>query len=106
MSIKVQQTAAEWAAREYQEALETAGREESYVELRKVNFRLPSESVSLLDYLAQKLQKSRSAVGENLLCRAIEEAVVAVGLPGEEDGFELHLNEEAFNAMQAEKVAA
>ncbi len=94
MSVTVTQTAAAWAAHEYQEALEVADEEESHVELRKVSIRLTTETISLLDYLAQKLRHSRAAVAENLLCRAVEEAVAAVGLPGEEDGFQLTLVEQ------------
>jgi hypothetical protein len=61
------------------------------VELRKVTVRLPENIVALLDYAAGKLRHSRTSLAEELLVRAVEEAVAVVGLPKEEDGFELHL---------------
>lgn len=99
MPAKPSQTAADWAAREYQEALEVADQEECHVELRKVNLRLTTETISLLDFLAQKLRHSRSHVAEELLTRAVEEAVCVVGIPTDEDGFYLSL-------VEREQVAA
>ena len=105
MPVKVTQTAAQWAAHELEEVL-MAEDAEPPSELRKVTIRLPEETVALLDYLGGKLRHSRSAIAENLLIRAVEEAICEVGLPGEEDGFQLSLNAEEFQRMQAEKVAA
>jgi len=90
MPIRVKQSAAEWAAR-VREDVELSEHEEP-MPLKKVSFRLPEETLSLLDYLSSKLRMSRSAVAEELLMRAVEEAVIAVGLPTEEDGFELSLS--------------
>ena len=90
MPIRVKQSAAEWAARVLED-VEQSEYEEPML-LKKVSFRLPEESISLLDYLSSKLRMSRSAVAEELLMRAVEEAVVAVGVPTEEDGFELSLS--------------
>ena len=90
MSVRVKQSAAEWAAR-VREDVEQSEYEEP-MPLKKVSFRLPEESLSLLDYLSSKLRMSRSAVAEELLMRAVEEAVIAVGLPTEEDGFELSVS--------------
>lgn len=108
MSIKITETAVQFVERALEAAQEQE--QEAAVELRKVTVRVPSETVALLDYIGGKVRLSRSALAEELLVRAVEEAITVVGLPTEDDGFQLRLDSEAFQEMmakeQAEKVSA
>ena len=100
MPATVTQTASQWAAAMIEE-VEGQEPEEPSI-LKKFSLRLPEESSAFLEYLSGKLRMSRSRVGEELLVRAIEEAVCAVGLPGPEDGFQWVLDEEAFKRKHPE----
>ncbi len=102
--LKVSETAAQFVERALLAAEEQE--QEGMVELRKVTVRVPADTVALLDYMGGKVRLSRSALAEELLVRAVEEAICVVGLPSQEDGFQLELDSEAFAQMQARKVAA
>ena len=82
---RVKQSPAEWAARVREDVQDM--QDDIPVELKKVSIRLGEDSISLLDYVSNKLRMSRSALIEELVVRALDEAAVAVGVPTDEEGF-------------------
>jgi hypothetical protein len=102
--LKCTETAAQFVGRALQAAEERE--DEASVDLRKVTVRVPEDTVAMLDFIGGKVRLSRTALAEELLVRAVQEAVCVVGVPSQDDGFQLELDAEAFAQMQAEKVAA
>lgn len=99
MLIKVNETAAQFARRTLEAVKEQE--EDSVAELRKVTVRLPEETVTILDYVGSKLRLSRTALAEELLCRAAEEVLAVVGQPSEEEGGELIIPSEVEAAVKS-----
>ena len=92
MPVTVSETAAQYVAHVLEAIQENE--DNAAVNLGKVTCRVPEETISLLDYVGGKLRMSRSALAAELLSRSVQEAVIVVGLPGEEDGFQLTLVEQ------------
>ncbi len=99
MPISVTETAAQFAQR----LLETAREQEENpaAELRKMTLRVPEEIVTILDYVGGKLRLSRTALAEELLCRAAEEVLAIVGQPSQEEGGELIIPSEVEAAVKS-----
>ena len=83
MSVTVSETAAQFVANVYDQVRKNET--EAQVNMSKVTARVPEETIELLDYVGGKLRLSRSALAAELLSRAVQEAVLIVGLPDDED---------------------
>lgn len=97
--MKVNETAAQFAQRTLEAIKEHE--EDPVAELRKVTVRLPEETVTILDYVGSKLRLSRTALAEELLCRAAEEVLAVVGQPSEEEGGALIIPSEVEAAVKS-----
>jgi len=98
MPMKVSETAAQYVAAVLEQVQENE--DSASVNLGKVTVRIPEETISLLDYVGGRLRLSRSALAAELLCRSVEEAVLIVGIPSEEDGFQMSFSESGSHSLE------